>query len=98
MGAPAQPLGLEAEKSLPDLQLALIFAILTTARPETSAPRSGKALLPRNFKLYPDARSAVRSQMELIHHKPFFREWLDVDRSGRWRRRLVGHLVVWQWE
>ena len=77
---PAQPLRLEAEKSLPDLQLALIFAILTRARPETSAPRSGRAILPRNFKIYPDARSGILSEMELINHKPFFGEWLDVQR------------------
>ena len=77
---PAGALRLEAEVVLPDLQLALIFGILTTARPETSAPRSGRAILPRNFKLYPDARSAVRSQVELINHKPHFGEWLDVDR------------------
>jgi hypothetical protein len=78
---PAQPLRLTAEESLPDLQLALIFATVTTARPDSYAPRSGKAILPRNFKVYPDARAAVRSPVELIYHRPYYGEWLQVERS-----------------
>lgn len=77
---PPQPLRLEAEGLLPDLQLTLIFAVLTAARPEASMQRSGKAILPRNFKVYPDARATVRSPVELIHHKPYFGEWLEVNR------------------
>ena len=76
----------KAEVLVPDLQLCLIYAILTTARPETSAPRSGRAILPRNFKLYPEARAEVKSAVELIHHKPFFGEWMDVQRIFRGER------------
>lgn len=78
--APAPSLRLRAQEFLPDLQLGLIFAILTASRPETSAPRSGKAILPRDFKPYPDARAGVRSAVELVNHRPFFGDWLDVER------------------
>lgn len=86
---PAQPLRLAAGESLPDLQLALIFAIITTARPDSYAPRSGRAILPRNFKVYPDARAAVRSQVELIYHRPYFGEWLEVDRRYSQQRSRI---------
>ena len=80
----ASDLRLSAQEFLPDLQLGLIFAILTVARPDTSAPRSGRAILPRHFKPFPDARAAVKSGVELVNHRPFFGEWLHVE------RRLVG--------
>lgn len=69
----------EAEELLPDLQLGLINAILTAARPDSSAPGSGKAMLPRDFKVYPDARHRALSDREL-DHQPFSGEWLQVDR------------------
>ena len=78
---PAASLRSEAEGLLPDLQLSLIFAILTAARPEDSAPGSGKAILPRDFRPYPDARHRILSEVELVNHKPFFGEWLQVERT-----------------
>jgi len=77
---PAQTVRLEAQLLLPNLQLALIFAILTASRPDTSAPGSGKAILPREFKPYPFARAMVRSVKELTFHKPFYGGWLDIER------------------
>lgn len=71
---PSENIRLEGERWLPDLQLALIFAILTAARPDTSDLRSGSALLPRDYKPYPDARISVRSPEEVPFHKPFFGE------------------------
>lgn len=70
----------KAQDFLPDLQLGLIFAILTVARPETSAPRSGRAILPRDFRPYPDARAMLRSAVELVNHRPFFGGWVQVKR------------------
>ena len=80
----ATDLRLSAQEFLPDLQLGLIFAILTAARPDTSAPRSGRAILPRDFKPFPDARAVVKSAVELVKHRPFFGEWVYVE------RRMVG--------
>jgi len=77
---PPDHLRVEAEELLPDLQLSLIGGILTAARPETSAPGSGTAAPPRDFKLYPDARATFRSAMELPHHKPWFEGWLKIER------------------
>ena len=76
----AGSLRISADQLLADLQLALIFGIITAARPTTSAPGSGKAILPRDFKVYPDARNSVRSEVELVFHKPYFGEWIEVDR------------------
>jgi hypothetical protein len=85
----AAALRLEVSEVLLDLQLVLIFVILSAARPDSSAQRSGRAILPREFKVYPDARAAVRSQVELIDHKPFFGEWLHVKRRNLWQRSRI---------
>ena len=82
-GEPAEPLRFSAKGSLADLQLALIFSIITAARPESATPGAGRAILPRNFSVYPDGRAAVRSPVELIYHKPYYGEWLQVDRRYR---------------
>ena len=86
---PAQPLRLAVRESLPDLQLALIFAVITTARPDSYAPRSGRAILPRDFKVYPEGRTAVRSQVELIYHRPYYGEWLEVTRLDSQQRSRI---------
>lgn len=78
--SPASSLRPIVREFLPDLQLGLIFAILTVARPETSAPRSGRAILPRDFRPYPDARAMLRSAVELVNHRPFFGGWVQVKR------------------
>ncbi len=71
----------DADTILPDLQLALIFAILTAVRPESSAPGSGHAQLPREFKPFPEGRHTTTSKVELLKHKPYFEEWLTVTRE-----------------
>lgn len=71
----------EAQEILPDLQLSLLFTILTAVRPDTTASRSGKALLPRDFKIYPDARHSSRSTVELTHHQPFYGKWIEIERE-----------------
>ena len=78
---PAGALRIEAKSSLADLQLALQFSLINTVRPESSAHILGKAILPRNYDVYPEGRASVRSQVELIYHRPFYGEWLDVSRN-----------------
>ena len=76
-----ESLRVEARHCLADLQLSLIFAILTAVRPDTEAPGSGRAILPRDFQPYPDARATVLSPVELIKQRPYFGEWLQIDRQ-----------------
>ena len=78
---PADQLRPVAGESLPDLQLSLIFSLLTAARPDVSAPGAGRAILPRDFKVYPDARSSVRSQVKMINYQPYYGGWLPVGRE-----------------
>ena len=78
---PADQLRPVAGESLPDLQLSLIFSLLTAARPDVSAPGAGRAILPRDFKVYPDARGSVRSQVEMINYQPYYGGWLPVGRE-----------------
>jgi len=71
----------EAQEFLPDLQLSLLFAILTAVRPDTNASRSGRAILPRDFRIYPDARHTSLPTDELVFHRPFYGEWMGIERE-----------------
>ncbi|MBI4329406.1 MAG: hypothetical protein HY685_06040 [Chloroflexi bacterium] len=79
--APADELRNAASQLVPDLILVLGVAVLTGTRPQEYKPGSGKAALPRDYEMRPDARASLRSSIELANYRPYYDEWIPVERQ-----------------
>ena len=85
-----------AGRLLPDLQLSLGVGILTALNPTTGTPGLWHAALPRDFEEGPDARATLVSTAELVSHRPYLGEWIEVERgfvNEKSRLEPDGHYV-----
>ncbi len=78
---PAPILRQRASAHLADIQLGLIFAILTVIRPDDLLPGAGRAILPREFAPFPDAVNTVSLAVEATDYRPWVGDWLRVERT-----------------
>lgn len=70
-----------ADQLLPDLQVSLAIGILTAAGRGKEPTLHLTAFLPRDFEFRPDARATVECEVELVNHKPYFGEWIAIERE-----------------